>query len=52
MAKVATVASLRETSILFASLYGIFILKEKIGFLGFLSSCLIFAGVVLIKLYG
>jgi len=52
VAKVATVASLRETSILFASLYGVFILKEKIGILGFLSSCLIFAGVVLIKLYG
>lgn len=49
---VATVASLRETSILFASLYGVFILKEKIGILGVLSSCLIFSGVVLIKVYG
>ena len=52
VAKVATVASLRETSILFASLYGVFILKEKIGILGVISSCLIFIGVILIKLYG
>lgn len=52
VAKVATVASLREASILFASLYGVFILKEKIGILGVISSCLIFAGVVLIKLNG
>ena len=52
VAKVATVASLRETSILFASLYGVFILKEKIGILGVISSCLIFIGVILIKFYG
>ena len=52
VAKVATVASLRETSILFASLYGVFILKEKIGILGIVSSCLIFLGVILIKFYG
>ena len=52
VAKVATVASLRETSILFASLYGVFILKETIGILGIVSSCLIFIGVILIKFYG
>ena len=52
VANVASVASLREASILFASLYGVFILKEKIGTLGVLSSLLIFTGVIFIKLYG
>jgi len=48
---VASVAALREVSILFASVYGFFFLKEKIGLLGMTAGFLIFSGTVLIKLY-
>ena len=48
---VASVAALREVSILFASVYGFFFLKEKIGLLGMIAGFLIFSGTVLIKLF-
>jgi drug/metabolite transporter (DMT)-like permease len=48
---VASVAALREVSILFASIYGFFFLKEKIGLLGIIAGFLIFSGTVLIKLF-
>ncbi len=51
LTKVATVAALRECSILLASLYGVFFLKEKLGTIRILSAILIFAGCVMIKLY-
>ena len=49
--KVAVVAALREMSILFASLYGLFILKEKGGYLAFISAVMILSGCILIKLF-
>ena len=49
--KVAVIAALREISILFASLYGLFILKEKGGYLAFISAVMILAGCILIKLF-
>jgi len=49
--KVAVVAALREVSILFASFYGLMILKEKGGFLAFLSAVLIVAGCGIIKFF-
>ncbi len=52
VSNVASVAALREVSILFASIYGVFFLKEKIGLIGVLSSFLIFVGAILIKIYG
>lgn len=52
VSNVASVAALREVSILFASVYGVFFLKEKMGLVGFFSSLLIFAGAFLIKVYG
>ena len=39
------VASMRESSIIFASIIGLFILKEKIGFIRVISSILFFIGV-------
>ena len=48
--KVAVVAALREVSILLASLYGLVILKEKGGYLAFISALLILLGCVVIKL--
>ncbi len=39
------VASMRESSIIFASIIGIFLLKEKIGYLRILSAILFFIGV-------
>ena len=48
---VASVAALREVSILFSSIYGFFFLKEKIGLLGIIAGFLIFSGTVLIKLF-
>jgi len=49
--KVAVVAALREVSILFASLYGLIILKEKGGYLAFISALLILLGCVVIKIF-
>jgi drug/metabolite transporter (DMT)-like permease len=49
--KVASVAALRECSILLASLYGVFFLKEKFGIVRILSAILIFLGCIMIKLY-
>ena len=49
--KVAVVAALREVSILLASLYGLVILKEKCGYLAFISALLILLGCVVIKLF-
>lgn len=49
--KVAVIAALREMSILFASLYGLFILKEKGGYLAFISAVMILTGCILIKLF-
>ena len=49
--KVAVVAALREVSILFASLYGLIVLKEKGGYLAFFSALLILCGCVVIKLF-
>ena len=49
--KVAVIAALREMSILFASLYGLFILKEKGGHLAFVSAIMILAGCMSIKLF-
>ncbi len=49
--KVAVVAALREMSILFASLYGLFVLKEKGGYLAFISALMILIGCILIKLF-
>jgi len=42
------VASLRESSIIMASLLGLFFLKEKVSFIRLLSACIFFIGVVLI----
>ena len=49
--KVAVVAALREVSILLASLYGLVILREKGGYLAFISALLILLGCVVIKLF-
>ena len=49
--KIAIVARLREMSILFASLYGLFILKEKGGYLAFISALMILTGCILIKIF-
>ncbi len=50
-APVPHVAALRETSIIFALLIGSFFLKEKLTLLKILSIIIIFAGVVLLKLF-
>ncbi len=49
--KVAVIAALREMSILFASLYGLFVLKEKGGYLAFISALMILTGCILIKFF-
>ncbi len=49
--KIAVIAALREVSILFASIYGVFILKEKGGFLALTSAILILLGCVAIKIF-
>lgn len=49
--KIAVIAALREVSILFASIYGLFILKEKGGFLALISAILILSGCVAIKIF-
>jgi len=51
LTKVATVAALRECSILLASLYGVFVLKEKLGTIRIISAIFIFVGSLMIKLY-
>jgi len=51
LTKVATVAALRECSILLASLYGVFVLKEKLGTIRIISAIFIFIGSLMIKLY-
>ena len=50
-APIALVAALRETSIIFALLIGIFFLKEKFTFLKAIATFIIFFGVVLLKFY-
>ena len=49
--KIAVIAALREVSILFASIYGIFILKERGGYLALISAILILLGCVVIKIF-
>lgn len=49
--KIAVIAALREVSILFASIYGIFILKERGGYLALTSAILILLGCVVIKIF-
>jgi len=51
LTKIASVAALRESSILLATLYGVFILKEKLGWIRIVSAVLIFFGCVLVKIY-
>ena len=48
--KVASVAALRECSILLVSMYGVFFLKEKFGIIRILSA-IFFLGHIMIKLY-
>lgn len=50
MAPLATVAALRETSVLFALLIAFFILKERIGPLRWAAAAVIFAGIMLMRL--
>ncbi len=50
-APIPTVAALRESSIIFAILIGVFFLKEKITLLKISSIILIFIGVFLLKLF-
>jgi len=49
-APVATVAALRETSVLFAALLGAWLLKEAFTLRRLLGTCLIVAGVMAIRL--
>ncbi|MCM1958230.1 DMT family transporter [Acinetobacter modestus] len=49
LAPVAIVAALRETSILFATLISIFILKERINAVRIISSCLILVGALILR---
>jgi drug/metabolite transporter (DMT)-like permease len=49
-APVAVVAALRETSILFATLISIFILKERINAVRIISSCLILMGALILRI--
>jgi uncharacterized membrane protein len=44
------VAALRETSILFATLISIFILKERINAVRIISSCLILMGALILRI--
>ncbi len=50
LAPLALVAALRETSVLFAMLIGVFLLGEKAGVVRWVSGSLILAGVVLMRL--
>ena len=50
-APIALVTALRETSIIFALLIGIFFLKEKFTFLKAIATFIIFFGVILLKFY-
>ncbi|WP_043973707.1 MULTISPECIES: EamA family transporter [Acinetobacter] len=50
LAPVAVVAALRETSILFATLISIFILKERINAVRIISSCLILIGALILRI--
>jgi drug/metabolite transporter (DMT)-like permease len=49
LAPVAIVAALRETSILFATLIAIFILKERVSIIRILSSCIILIGALILR---
>ena len=49
LAPVAIVAALRETSILFATLISIFILKERINAVRIISSCIILIGALILR---
>ncbi|RJR25902.1 MAG: EamA family transporter, partial [Desulfobacteraceae bacterium] len=49
-APIAPVAALRESSVVFAALIAVFVLKEKIGLIRFLSIALVFSGAVIIKI--
>lgn len=50
LAPVVLVAALRETSILFGTVFSIFILKERVNWIRGLSIALIIAGAVAIKM--
>lgn len=50
LAPVALVAALRETSMLFATAFALFLLHEKVGAQRVAAACLVAAGAVLIKL--
>lgn len=49
LAPVAIVAALRETSILFATLISIFILKEQVNVIRIVSSCIILIGALILR---
>lgn len=49
-APIALVAALRETSVLFAMLFGIFLLKERATWPRWVAAALFVAGVILIRL--
>lgn len=49
LAPVAIVAALRETSILFATLIAIFVLKERINAIRMISSCIILIGALILR---
>jgi drug/metabolite transporter (DMT)-like permease len=50
IAPVAVIAALRESSILFALVISIFILKEKVGLIRLLSACVIMLGIGILRL--
>jgi drug/metabolite transporter (DMT)-like permease len=49
-APVAVVAALRETSVLFATVLSVWVLKERFGVQRFIGACAILAGVVALRL--
>lgn len=49
-APIAIIAALRESSILFATLISLFILKEKINFTRVISACIIVSGAIILRL--
>ena len=50
VAPIASVAALRETSVLFAALFGVWLLKEKFGVQRGIGTLVIVAGVIALRL--
>jgi drug/metabolite transporter (DMT)-like permease len=50
VAPIALVAALRETSVLFAALIGIVLLREPVYALRIIAGCVVLAGIVLLRL--